>query len=46
MERPRKMRKKPKKTRREKTVEDFMEEQLERYMQLHKEHEKDLSYIG
>lgn len=26
--------------------EKFAEEQLERYIQIHKEHEKDINYIG
>ncbi len=27
-------------------IEKFMEEQLEEYIRIHKEHEKDLRYIG
>lgn len=34
------------KTRKEIRVERFILEQLEEYIRLHKEHEKDLSYIG
>lgn len=41
-----KPKKKMKKSKRAKTAEDFAEEQLERYIALHREHEKDLNYIG
>ena len=34
------------KTRKEIRVERFILEQLDEYIRLHKEHEKDLSYIG
>ena len=34
------------KNRRVKRIERFAEEQLERYLELHKKHEKDLNYIG
>jgi hypothetical protein len=30
----------------EEDVEEFVAEQMERYIRLHKEHEKDLRYIG
>ena len=31
---------------REKKLEDFMLKQIEKYVRIHKEHEKDLTYIG
>ncbi len=34
------------KTRKEIRVERFILEQIDRYIRLHKEHEKDLDYIG
>ena len=41
-----KPKKKVRKSKREKNLEDFVQEQLEKYVELHKEHEKDLDYIG
>jgi len=29
-----------------KKIERFIEKQMEKYLRIHKEHEKDLSYIG
>ena len=39
-------RKKIKKSKRTKNLEQFVEKQLEEYIELHKEHGKDLDYIG
>jgi len=33
-------------TSRERQLEDWMFKQIERYVKIHKEHEKDLRYIG
>jgi hypothetical protein len=46
MEPTKKLKKKSKKVRTEKDFDKLVEEQLEHYMQLHKEHEKDITYIG
>jgi hypothetical protein len=35
-----------KKSKRLREIEKFVEEQLEKYIRIHKEHEKDLDYIG
>lgn len=40
------MAKKIKKNKKSKKTDDLISEQLERYMQIHKEHEKELTYIG
>lgn len=40
------MKKKVKKMRRVLTVDEFIEAQLSRYIKIHKEHEKEISYIG
>jgi len=41
-----KIRKESAKTRKEIRVERFIIEQMDRYIELHKKHEKDLTYIG
>lgn len=38
--------KKHKKTKKIKKLEKFAVDELEKYLEIHKEHEKDLSYIG
>lgn len=39
-------RKKSKRMRRLMTVDEFIEHQLSRYIKIHKEHEKEINYIG
>lgn len=41
-----KMKKKVKKFRRVLTVDEFIEAQLSKYIKIHKEHEKEINYIG
>lgn len=41
-----KKQKSKKRTRKMSKMEKFAKEQLERYVEIHKENEKDLSYIG
>lgn len=38
--------KKMKKSKKAKEIEKFIEEQIEEYIRIHKEHEKNLNYIG
>ena len=37
---------KKRKSKKTRNLEDFVEQQLEKYVELHKEHEKELNYIG
>lgn len=46
MDKGSKMKKKAKKMRRILTVDEFIEAQLSRYIKIHKEHEKEINYIG
>jgi len=46
MEKGNRAKKKIKKMRRVLTVDEFIEAQLSRYIKIHKEHEKEISYIG
>ncbi len=46
MERPKKLNPNIKRIRRLKKLEDFVEEQIDKYVKIHKKHEKDLRYIG
>jgi hypothetical protein len=46
MEKAPKMKKRMKKIRRIMTVDEFIENQLSRYIKIHKQHEKEISYIG
>jgi len=41
-----KVKKKVKKVKRVMTVDDFIEDQLSRYIKIHKRHEKEINYIG
>lgn len=41
-----KIKKKVKKMKRVMTVDDFIENQLSRYIKIHKRHEKEINYIG
>ncbi len=46
MERTVKMRKKIKKMRRLRDIDDFIDEQISRYNKINREHEKEITYIG
>jgi hypothetical protein len=40
------MKKRVKRVRRVKTIDDFIEDQISRYVRIHKRHEKEINYIG
>ena len=40
------MAKKAKKIKKQKSIENFVKQQLEMYIKIHKKHEKELTYIG
>lgn len=40
------MKKKVRKIRRVKSVDEFINDQISRYIRIHKQHEKEINYIG